>query len=50
MPDVPLIAIGGITLDRVQEVRAAGADSVAIISALFTHPLQIEEQTRSFLA
>lgn len=31
---VPLVAIGGITLDRVAAVRAAGADSVAVISAL----------------
>ena len=30
----PLVAIGGITLDRVDEVYAAGADSVALISAL----------------
>jgi thiamine-phosphate pyrophosphorylase len=31
----PLVAIGGITLARAAEVRAAGADSVAVISALF---------------
>lgn len=28
----PIVAIGGITLDRAQEVLAAGADSVAVIS------------------
>ena len=31
----PLVAIGGITLGRADEVRAAGADSLAVISALF---------------
>ncbi len=31
----PLVAIGGITLARAAEVRAAGADSLAVISALF---------------
>jgi thiamine-phosphate pyrophosphorylase len=32
----PLVAIGGITLARAPEVLAAGADSVAVISDLFT--------------
>jgi thiamine-phosphate pyrophosphorylase len=31
----PLVAIGGITLENVQSVIDAGADSVAVISALF---------------
>ena len=31
---VPVIAIGGITLDNVTEVIAAGADGVAVISAV----------------
>ncbi|HKS41056.1 MAG TPA: thiamine phosphate synthase [Blastocatellia bacterium] len=31
----PLVAIGGITLDRAQETVAAGADSLAIISDLY---------------
>jgi thiamine-phosphate pyrophosphorylase len=31
----PLVAIGGITLDHAQEVIAAGADSLAIISDLY---------------
>jgi thiamine-phosphate pyrophosphorylase len=34
----PLVAIGGITLARAPEVRAAGADSLAVISALFDSP------------
>lgn len=32
---LPLVAIGGITLERVPEVLAAGAASVAVISDLF---------------
>lgn len=32
----PLIAIGGITLDRARSVREAGADSLAIISDVFS--------------
>jgi thiamine-phosphate diphosphorylase len=31
---LPIVAIGGITGERVPEVRAAGADSVAVISAV----------------
>ncbi|MGA9773698.1 MAG: thiamine phosphate synthase [Blastocatellia bacterium] len=31
----PLIAIGGITLDRAQDTIAAGADSLAVISDLY---------------
>jgi thiamine-phosphate pyrophosphorylase len=31
----PLVAIGGITLENAASVRDAGADSVAVISALF---------------
>jgi thiamine-phosphate pyrophosphorylase len=36
--DVPLIAIGGITLDNAPEVIRAGADCVAVISDLFDSP------------
>lgn len=32
----PLVAIGGITLETAASVRAAGADSVAVISAIFS--------------
>ena len=34
----PLVAIGGITLENAVSVREAGADSLAVISALFGHP------------
>jgi thiamine-phosphate pyrophosphorylase len=32
---VPVVAIGGITPDNAPQLIAAGADSVAVISALF---------------
>jgi thiamine-phosphate pyrophosphorylase len=32
----PLVAIGGITLENAPMVWAAGADSVAVISAIFS--------------
>jgi thiamine-phosphate pyrophosphorylase len=35
---VPLVAIGGITLENAPAVIAAGADCVAVISALFDAP------------
>ena len=34
--DIPVIAIGGITPDRVAEVRGAGAAGVAVISAILS--------------
>lgn len=34
---LPVFAIGGITSDRVREVRRAGAHGVAVIGALLTH-------------
>jgi thiamine-phosphate pyrophosphorylase len=35
MTTKPLVAIGGITLDTAVQVRDAGADSIAVISAIF---------------
>lgn len=35
LADRPLVAIGGITVERAAEVIAAGADSIAVISALY---------------
>ncbi|WP_297486196.1 thiamine phosphate synthase [Ferrovum sp.] len=35
---VPIVAIGGITPDRVAGLRAAGADAVAVLSGLFDAP------------
>ena len=42
----PLVAIGGITLANCRQVREAGADSVAIISALMNSP---RESAANFL-
>ncbi len=38
-PDLPVGAIAGITLERVPDVIAAGADGVALISALFARTI-----------
>jgi thiamine-phosphate pyrophosphorylase len=35
---VPVVAIGGITLENASQLVAAGADAVAVISALFAAP------------
>jgi thiamine-phosphate diphosphorylase len=45
---VPLVAIGGITVDNVAEVIRAGADAVAVISAVCAAP-DPAAATRSFL-
>lgn len=49
-PVTPLVAIGGITRERARAVLAAGADSVAVVSALVAEPEEIERRTREFLA
>jgi thiamine-phosphate pyrophosphorylase len=46
---VPLIGIGGITVDNVSEVIAAGADGVAVISAICAAE-DPEAATRAFLS
>jgi thiamine-phosphate pyrophosphorylase len=38
LTDKPIVAIGGITLERVAEVIRAGADSVAVISDILLAP------------
>ena len=45
---VPLIAIGGITIDNAAEVMRAGADGVAVISAICAQP-DPESATRALL-
>lgn len=44
---VPIVAIGGITLDNATTLIEAGADSIAVITALFDAP-DIEAQTVQF--
>ncbi|MFF2528426.1 thiamine phosphate synthase [Brevibacillus sp. NPDC058079] len=44
--DLPIVGIGGITLENVSEVLAAGADGVAIISAI-SHAESPEEAAQA---
>ena len=48
-PAVPLVAIGGITEKNARAVLAAGADAVAVVSALLTSPAEIAARTAAFL-
>ena len=45
---IPVLAIGGIKLDKVKEVIEAGADGLALISAILTAE-NIKETTEEFL-
>lgn len=45
--DLPVVAIGGITLANAARVRAAGADMAAVISAVFDAP-DVEAAARQF--
>lgn len=46
----PLVAIGGITLENAASVYDAGADSLAVISAIFAPSCNAGEAARAFLA
>lgn len=46
---LPIVAIGGITLQNVSAVIEAGATSVAVISALVSDPALITQRTASLL-
>ena len=45
----PLIAIGGITLERADAVFAAGADSIAVVTDIVGHP-EPERRIRDWIA
>src|SRR5215217_5206179 len=45
----PLVAIGGITQANARTVIEAGADSVAVISAVLSQPDRITEATRTLI-
>jgi thiamine-phosphate pyrophosphorylase len=47
--NVPLVAIGGITPANAAAVIAAGADSVALISGLWTNPAGVSATIRALL-
>jgi thiamine-phosphate pyrophosphorylase len=44
---IPVVAIGGITLENIRPVLGAGADAVAVASAILTGDIQ--ENTKRFL-
>jgi thiamine-phosphate pyrophosphorylase len=46
----PLVAIGGITAENAAAVMEAGADSVAVIAAIFAPGLNSGQSARDFLA
>ena len=47
--EFPLVAIGGITTANARSVIEAGADSVAVISALLSQPDQVTQATQTLL-
>jgi len=47
---LPLVAIGGITLENAREVLKAGADTVAVIAELVADPRKIAENMSRMLA
>lgn len=49
VPDMPLVAIGGVSRMNVGEVLAAGADSVAVVSDIVGDGARISERMREFL-
>ena len=46
---LPLVAIGGITLERAADVYAAGADSIAVVSDV-TQAVEPESRVRNWLS
>jgi thiamine-phosphate pyrophosphorylase len=49
-PALPLVAIGGVTRENARAALAAGADSVAVVSALLSEPAEIALRAREFLS
>jgi thiamine-phosphate pyrophosphorylase len=47
--DVPLVAIGGINMENAEDVLDAGADSIAVISAIFSKS-NIFQYTKNFVS
>jgi thiamine-phosphate pyrophosphorylase len=45
----PLVAIGGITLERAPAVREAGADSIAVVTDIIAHSTP-EQRVKAWLA
>jgi thiamine-phosphate pyrophosphorylase len=49
MTTLPVVAIGGITLDNAPRVWAAGADSIALISAIFAKDVDAAKSAAAFV-
>ncbi len=47
-PNIPLVAIGGINVENIAEVAAAGADAAAVVSAVVSAP-DMEAATRELV-
>ena len=47
---IPLVAIGGITSENASQVIEAGADAVAVVSALLLSPCEITAQTKQLIS
>jgi thiamine monophosphate synthase len=47
--NLPLVAIGGISRENAGEVMDAGADILAVVSALLSKPAHIRERTQHWL-
>jgi thiamine-phosphate pyrophosphorylase len=47
---VPVVAIGGITMENAKPLIAAGADFIAVSSGVWNHPLGPAEAVRAFNA
>ncbi|HEY9078989.1 thiamine phosphate synthase [Magnetovibrio sp.] len=50
MTQVPCVAIGGITLDNAQPLIDAGADFLAVVSAVWDHPTGPADAVKAFNA
>lgn len=50
VPKIPIVAIGGIASENATEVIEAGADAVAVISAVLVPPSEITTQTKRLIA
>lgn len=43
---IPVIAIGGMTPDRLRDVKQAGADGIAVMSGIFSSAEPLEAARR----
>ena len=47
--ELPLVAIGGVTLDNIKSTIDAGATTAAVISAILANPTEITQKTRRLI-